>query len=146
MVLLISRIQILQLPELLLDDSVGLRGQVELLYFDKELVNFVQVVVGSEVTRLSASSRAKRLFLERSDLTIVIILYFLEYVANCISPLLLVQAVVRVRPLHQLLNPSHLLRQDLVQSRQPLVKAVNFEDLLSLLAVLVSNYESNQEQ
>ena len=146
MILLISWIQILQLSQLLLHNSVGLCGQIELLNFDKELIDFIQLVVAPKIAWLAAASSAHCMFLEGLDLAVVIVLYFLEYIANSIPSLFLVKAIVSVCPLHELLNSTHLFGEDLVEPSQPLVKAVDLKHLLPLLATLVPDDKSNQEQ
>lgn len=146
MVLLVSRIEILELSKLLLNNSVGLCWQVELLDLDKQLINFIQLVIAAEISWLSASASTHRVLLEGHDLAVVIVLYFLEYVPNGIPALLLVEAIVGIGALHELLDPTHLLSEDLVEPSQPLVKAINLEHLLPLLSTLVPDDESDQEQ
>lgn len=145
MIFLISGIKIFQLSKLLLNNPIGLCGQIELLDFDEELINFIQIIIASEISWL-ASSSTHGIFLERHDLIVVIVLYLFKDISNGISSLLLVKSVVSVRPLHELLNSVHFIGEYFVEPSQTLVEAINLQYLLSLFSALVSYDKCNQEQ
>ena len=126
MVLLVSWVQVLQLFDLLLNDFVCLSRQILLLKFQEQLVYFVHVVTVVDVELVWGTTLWYWRLLVRNNLIIIIILYLIENISNCIATLLLVQPIVRVSSLHQFMDSMHLVRQYLFKPSKALVKVVDF--------------------
>ena len=109
MVLLVSWVQVLQLFDLLLNDFVCLSRQILLLKFQEQLVYFVHVVTVVDVELVWGTTLWYWRLLVRNNLIIIIILYLIENISNCIATLLLVQPIVRVSSLHQFMDSMHLV-------------------------------------
>jgi len=146
MILLIPRIQILQFLHFLLHNFVGLLRQIELLKLQKELIDFVHIIIIIHA-KFVVALLALILF-EWNDLIIIVIivLNLFEDVPDGVSALLLVESIVRISPLHKLMHPLHLFHKYLLELLKPLFKAVDLEHLLSLFSIFVSDDKGNQEK